>query len=322
MDAQDLQIIRHLNFRPYEAIDDRRKLTGPWDIARGIGIHGTTVKRRVEQMQRDGVLQGLHMLPHFSLLGLRDGLYLFTFPDEDAKRRGFARMREHQRPGGPYFTARIDAFLGNQAKCAITCPASSDIDKTVGAAAAEFGAVSWELLETRDWKLQPGEVSEIDRRVLGAFYTDALKPISQVAHEAGVTAKTVRSRINKMVLARRLEIFPDVAPARVRGLVPHLIVAEPKPAKTEEAGGEMAHAFPDAFIRSRPHAKKPFACIAAADTAQLAKNLGLARSLPSVKDARLLLFEESVACANHQGTPPLGPFLERSARKSVSVPAA
>lgn len=322
MDAQDVLIIKGLGFRPYESADGRREVSGPWDIGKDLGMHGTTVKRRVEQMQSDGVLLGLHMLPHFSLLGIHDGLYLFTFADAASKRRGFKRMLEHQKPGGPFFTARIESFIGNQAMCVVACPTTLDIQEAVAAAADEFGASTWHLLETHDWTIGPANVRAVDRRILHAFYTDALKPIGDVAAAAGVTPKTVRARIKTLIQGRLIEVFPDVAPAFIKGLVPHLLLVDPKPGCAVQASTALANAFPAAFIRSRAHALVPYAYLAGEDTAELAKNVAAAQALPGVREARLLLFEESGGCPNHAGTPPLGAFLEESLEASARPYAA
>jgi DNA-binding Lrp family transcriptional regulator len=45
----------------------------------------------------------------------------------------------------------------------------------------------------------PGAISELDIRLVRALQTDSRKPISTVAAEVGVTAKTVRKRLNRLM---------------------------------------------------------------------------------------------------------------------------
>jgi DNA-binding Lrp family transcriptional regulator len=91
MDEVDLRILRSLVWRPDDAADASRGIVGAWDIAKDLAMHGTSVKRRIEQMQKDGVLAGIRVLPNFQILGIQGALYLFSFPNVTAKRQGFGR---------------------------------------------------------------------------------------------------------------------------------------------------------------------------------------------------------------------------------------
>lgn len=311
MDEVDLQILRKLVWRPDDSADAARGILGPWDIARELAVHGSTVKRRLEAMHEAGLVKGLRVLPHFDLLGIRGALFLFSFPNVEAKKKGFQWMLTKRRPGPPFFLARIDSFVGNEASCAITAFAGANLELLAQEIADEMGAVSWTLLEHETWPFQVEKVTELDKRLLQALHGDALRPISEIATELGVTPKTVRSRLRHLAKAHAFQIVPDMSPARVRGLIPHAILIRPRPGGHQQAVAAFFNAFPHAYIRSHPTAITPYAYLGGFTTKDLEENLSRAANLPQVEEARLLLLEESCPCFGDNQLSPISTYLDR-----------
>jgi DNA-binding Lrp family transcriptional regulator len=314
MDAVDLQILRSLVWRPDDPADRLRGIHGVWDVAADLSLHGTTVKRRIEQMQHDGVLGGVRILPNFDLLGIRGNLYLFSFADTLRKKAGFERMLPYRVPGGPFFLSRVESFVGHEAMCAVASPAELDPEAIVAQVADELGAQSWQLIERETWPMRSDRITAVDRAILLAYHQDALRPMAQVAEEVGVTPKTVRNRLRFLAEAHAFEIVPDFAPARMTGVIPHIILVQPRPGQQAEACAALFNAFPGYFLRSHPAAAPvPYVYLAAPNTKALQENLERAQRLPHQDGARLLLFEDSASCVPADGVlPPLGDFLERA----------
>jgi DNA-binding Lrp family transcriptional regulator len=322
MDEVDLRILRSLVWRPDDAADASRGIVGAWDIAKDLAMHGTSVKRRIEQMQKDGVLAGIRVLPNFQILGIQGALYLFSFPNVTAKRQGFARMLPYRRPGGPFFLARIESFVGNEAMCAVTSPRGSDLDAAARQVADELGATSWQLLEVEEWSMKTDKITALDRGILHALHRDALRSISEIAAELKVTPKTVRTRLKALAAAHAFEIVPDMAPAMMKGFIPHIVFVRPKAGKQKEATASLFNAFPTYFLRSHPgSAPTPYVYLGGENTKSLEENLASAQDLPHVEEARLLLFEDSASCVPPDGVfPPLAEFLERSIAELKQAP--
>jgi DNA-binding Lrp family transcriptional regulator len=315
MDEVDLRIIRKLVWRPDDPEDASRGILGPWDIAKELAVHGSTVKRRLEGLHRAGIVKGLRVLPHFDILGIQGCLYLFGFADATAKRRGYEWMLTQRMPRGPFFLARIDSFVGTQAMCAVTTAKGQDMEQVVALVAKEMGATSWEKLESEDWRPPARAFTALDRGILRLLHEDALRPLAEVAQILNVTPKTVRKRLHDLAKAHAFQIVPDMAPSNIRGLVPHVILIKPK---APTAAARLFNAFPDAFIRSHLSAARPYVYLGAATTQELESNLQRAAGLPDVEEARLLLCERSAPCSDGPLVP-LAQYFEEATGQTVTI---
>lgn len=281
MDAIDARIIRGLHWHPLNPVDVEGGSQGVWDIARGLKVHGNTVKRRLRDMEHSGVLKGFQMIANPPLVGKDAGTYAYHFDDPAACGRAEQEVLGWDLPGA---TERLD---GHELRFAVVV---SD-GESLGAAADRFGrdlgASRWNLVSMRSWPCEA--ITDLDRRIMGVYHENALTPASVAAERVGVTAKTVRNRIRGLMERRAFSFLGMVDYVNVTGLVPfHLDV---------DTGGQapVAHrilrARPDLNMATLPTA--PVFCLTGLAESQgaITQAIRQIRSMDGVLDVRVRVLE-------------------------------
>lgn len=295
MDAVDLEILARLTWKPYDPQDAARGILGPWDVARALGLHGNTVKRRLARMREAGVVHGIHLMPEPGLLGMRSGLYAFRWSDAEAKARGLAALLDRpatlERPGA------IDSwsFVGEEAWVGLFAR-EAGLEALATEAQHAAGALDVRLVEHRTWPVDRSQVSDLDVRLLAAFHADALRAISEVASEVGVTPRTVRTRLARLAGLGAFVIVPYWDVGRMDGLVPFVLQAELDDSSDPAPRRRFLSAFPEAYDRSSFDAARPYVLLASPNTAGLERAVRRAQGVPGVALARALLVEATTPC--------------------------
>ncbi len=210
MDKVDAQILRLLYWNPFNPVDEERGALGIWDIARTLGVHGNTIKRRLADMEEAGVLLGLSFFPNSTLLGVHVAFYSFTFPDQDACDRAaevvFAR-------GYPGITMRLDR---PEIRLNMPAPVGENPDEAAAQLAASLGASGHRLIMRRYWDGEP--LTDLEMRVLKELHKDLFAGAPDVAARVGVTPKTARKCIQSLRDKKTFCVVPLVDHMPVRGL--------------------------------------------------------------------------------------------------------
>lgn len=291
MDATDVEILRRLIWKPFDPVHRRRGPLRPSEIARDLDIHGSTVKRRMADLEDEGVLNGVHLMPEPGLIGLDAGLYVMEFPDAETKLEGVDHLI------GRPMVAESLAFVGTEAWVGVMAPQDREIDAVARELGDAAGATSVELHHRRGWDVDLDGIADLDLQILSALRGDGLRPLNDVADEVGVTPRTVRHRFGRLVDARAFAIAANVSPARIRGLIPVVLDVRFEGPADDRNRRSVAKAFPDAVWRGLFTSQRAYPLLAVQDSAEVEDRLLTARRLPGVTEARSLLVQGSSGCA-------------------------
>lgn len=281
MDRLDLAILRDLAYKPLDPLHAARGILHPWDIARRLGVHGNTVKSRIDGLRELGVLTTVHCIPLGSLLGIRSAVFRMRFPSAAAKRKGVERAFRSD------VTGDIQVYVGDEAWVAVLCGQSERVEQRAELLGDAIGAADVELLYERTGPIEPPEVSLLDLRILEALLLDALRPISEVADAVGVSVKTARNHFRRLADARAFFLIPRIAIGRIQGFIPFVVAAHLDPSDAD-AHGRFLNAFPDAFYRSTPTYPNGYVWMAADTFAEVEDALERARGAEGVVNPRVL----------------------------------
>ncbi len=103
----------------------------------------------------------------------------------------------------------------------------------------------------------PGELSALDIRLVRALLTDSRKPISRLAAEVGVTAKTARKRLNRLVEEGLVQFSVHWSPGTVGGLVAQLQLVIRADAQKERVAVEIAKGLSSNAVRTLSFSNLP-----------------------------------------------------------------
>ncbi len=235
VDAIDARILRLLYWSPFNPVDVERGPYTIWDIARHLGLHGNTVKRRLAELEASGVLLGLSFFPDSQLVGLRVVYVAFGFDTEDACRAAADQVFANAPFGATFHLSN------NEIRYNIGVPEEADLDAAIEEAAATFGATRHRILAKRHW--DSGEITELERRVLGELHRDLFASPPDLAARVGVTPKTVRRCIQALRDKKTFCVVPLVDSQVARGLQAfHMDVDV---GDNTSAGPQVLRSFPD-----------------------------------------------------------------------------
>jgi DNA-binding Lrp family transcriptional regulator len=286
MDELDAMILREILWRPADPLHAARGPRRLWDVARVLGLHGTTVKRRIAAMRETGFLREIHLQPMPGLVGLHGSEHHYVYTDAAEKRRAFESFAADPRVWTTY------GQVGNAIAARIVTREGEDVEAVAERLGRETGALSRRFHHLTDWSVPVEKVSALDLRVLAAFAEDAYRPVSDVAAEVGIAAKTVTSRMRALAKLRAYLIYPLVDYSRIAGgMVVHLDLRLAIGA-AETAHTEVANRFPLAMCRSARGAENGYVVLHAAGPTDIEEMLRRAQTIPGVEEVGMSIMHD------------------------------
>lgn len=276
MDDIDAMIIRELQWRPADPIHAARGPRRLWDAARVLGLHGTTVKRRLAAMRESGLLRGIHALPDPALVGRRGAEHHLVYADAAAKRRAFEAITQDPLVWTTY------GLVGNELIVHTATPAGIDPHATAARLAKETGARESRFHHLLDWPVPLEKVSALDLRILAAFSEDAFRPVSDVASEVGIAAKTVTSRMRALANLRAFYVYPVVDFTKTQGGITVYLDLGVALGATDAVHVEIANRFPLALCRSPKGAENGYVVCHVAGATDVEQMVRRAETIPGV----------------------------------------
>lgn len=213
VDATDIRIIRAMGLQPYGRHPRPPAVFRPRNIAKQVGVSVGAVRDRVSKMEASGVVDGYEICPNLRLMGYESSCYYLKFEDH-ADVDGFAgKVQSVEGVVGIYTFTEPDMCIN------IAYRTPSDLHRKLNLLIGLAGKA--ELVKFYDLEMPPAArpLSRLDWRIIKALRGKALRPLSEVADELGVSAKTVKRRFDRMGGEGAFFIIPLVDPAKVPGLI-------------------------------------------------------------------------------------------------------
>lgn len=287
MDYLDLQIFRSLGFLPYGQHSCDLSRLNPWVIAKKVGADGRTVKLRLNKMQKNGFIHYFQIYPNFRLLGLNGVAYVFDIGDVLRK---YEVIDNCALVDG---VTEIHNFIGPEVCIDFTYQDSRDENRRLELFEKLTRCESPLRFYERVMPHSEATLSNIDWKIVKALRYNALKPLSNVASELGLTAKTVRRRFERMVQNNAIIIVPIINPAHIANTITYVILLYPDPERWSEVIEKVMKLFGYSYFLTRMFPPGNAAIYLSARTlAETEDNLIKARKIEGMKDARILILKE------------------------------
>lgn len=283
----DFKIFKSVEFRPFGPSSGDLSRLNPWVIAKKVGVDGNTVKLRLDRMKKSGFIQYFQIYPNFHLLGMHGAAYLFHARDVLEKNEVIEKCSLVDG------VTEIHNFLGTA-----FCVDFTFADRTGEARRLELfrQLTHCEIPERFYERIMPPvnvDLTNADWRIIKSLRYHAFKPLSAVAKELGLSAKTVRRRFERMAQNNAIIIVPLVNPANIPNTITHVILLYPEPARREAVLNIAMEEFKDSCFMARTAPPgNAMICLAARTLAQTEENLIKARKLDGMRDAKLLILRE------------------------------
>jgi DNA-binding Lrp family transcriptional regulator len=287
VDDLDFKIFKSVEFRPFgPAAGDLSRLN-PWVIAKKVGADGNTVKLRLGKMKKSGFIRYFQIYPNFRLLGMQGAAYLFQARDVLEKNEVIGRCSLVDG------VTEIHNFIGPSFCIDFTFSDSHDETRRLELFRHLTHCESPERFYERVMPPVEIELSTVDWRIIKSLRYNAFKPLSTVAKDLGLSAKTVRRRFDRMAQNNAIIIVPLVNPADIPDTITHVILLYPDPEHWEEALRAAMAEFKDTcFLARTSPPGNAMICLAARTLGETEENLIKARRIAGIRDAKLLILRE------------------------------
>jgi Lrp/AsnC family transcriptional regulator for asnA, asnC and gidA len=287
VDDLDFRIFKAFDFRPYgQSAGDLSRLN-PWVIAKKVGADGNTVKQRLNKMKQGGFIHYFQIYPNFRLLGMHGAAYLFNVRDVLEKSEVIEKCSLVDG------VTEIHNFIGLSICIDFAFSDSRDEGRRLELFRSLTHCSSPERFYEREMPPVEIELSNLDWRIIKALRYHAFKPLSEVAKELGLSAKTVRRRFDRMAKNNAVIVVPLVNPADIPNTITHVVLLYPSPDRREEVLKKSMDQFAaSCFLARTSPPGNAMLCLAARTLAETEENLIKARKLDGMTDAKLLVLRE------------------------------
>jgi DNA-binding Lrp family transcriptional regulator len=287
MDQLDFKIFKSVGYRPFGPNAGDLSRLNPWVIAKKVGADGSTVKLRLKNMKKSGFIKYFQIYPNYRLLGINDSAYSFQLDNVLEKKEIIEKCSLVDG------VTEIHNFIGSFICIDFTYQDSRDERRRLDLFRNLTQCDSPQKFYDRLMPEVNIKLTNIDWQIIKALRYDAFKPLSKVAKELSLTAKTVRKRFDRMAQNNAIIIVPLVNPAEIPDTITHVMLLFPSPSEREEVIRKAMEIFESScfmvFTSSRGNS---MLCLAARTLAETEENLIRARKIQGMIDVKLLVLRE------------------------------
>lgn len=243
MDALDLRILATMGMDPWGGDPPEPGSLSPSFIADRVETTRETVRERVRRMEKAGVIHAYQVYPEPGQMGLDATAVRVEVPDRPAD-------------GGTVRTlALVDGVFeihdlhDDSLTVGVGHRSADELDRRLDLVAEVTGDQDPDPIHTREGRTDLRDLTHLDWRIVRALRGDAKRSPSDVADEVGVSYRTVKRRIDRMVEEGSIFLAPVVDPSKIEGVLPFDLMLVLQDDVDDAAVSELVGLFPDRLVQ-------------------------------------------------------------------------
>jgi DNA-binding Lrp family transcriptional regulator len=242
VDALDIGIIRTMGIQPYGRVPKQPKSLAPAYIAKVLKVSPETVRQRIATMQKLGVIRHFEVFPNFQHLGLQLSQYYIRLPAESGVQALVKKLESFEGLIGLY------NFASPMVAVVVAYRSAGDLERKLRLLVNLAGEGELVKLNDVPMPLLRRPLSNLDWRILRALRGQALRPLSQVAREFKVSARTIKRRFERMAEEGSFFAMPIIDPDPVPGIILFELLFQFSPEAGPETLGAVHRALSSNFV--------------------------------------------------------------------------
>lgn len=213
MDEKDVAILRAMGAGPQPQLHDPIPIEDlkPPRIAEKVGLSVPTVKDRLRAMTEAGAIHGAFLAPNGAALGLQHYIWHFDVPEREST-RALERIEAL-----PFVTGSAD-FIGPGLLTGFHARAE-DVDEQYEELCRAVGPWAATPVYRQPYPRLARAPTRLDARIMIALWDDPLRSLPDVAEEVGVSSRTVRTRLTRLIEERAFYTRVSLDRSRMPGLL-------------------------------------------------------------------------------------------------------
>lgn len=239
VDGLDMDIVREL-FRPGVFQWNFRESLS--NVSRAVGVDEETVRVRLKRMEADGVLNGVDVIVNPTLLGRHMVQLRAGMPSGRARAEAIERLKLVDgvlwiyEDMGPWINITAMVEPGG------TTERLQNLVASITGSAVQSGTVPMPPCAI--------EPTPADWQLIQALRRGARAPYEELADATGMSEKTVRRRVQRMIEAHALMLNPHIDYSRIRGIIPTIARVVLRDPTNRHAVDSRLAAIPHTTFRS------------------------------------------------------------------------
>ena len=242
MDSLDIKIMRELmTGEAYSVFIYPRKPLRT--IARKLGIDKDTLRNRIKRFRGKGLLLGWSANANPNLLGVRMTTLLFNVPSPSSKPDAIRKIKLI--PG----VFLIDDFYGNSMTVSLYYETDESLKKTTELVSRISNTESLLRFDTH----YPGcsiSLTKTDWNIIRSLQKNPGKPYGQLAAELGLSSRTVKRRLSRLIEGMALGVIPNFNMKAIDGTLVNMPVSYSSPKQNREASEKILGRFDGRLVRA------------------------------------------------------------------------
>ncbi len=213
----------------------------PSRIARDLDVSVKTAKARVLRLEEEGVLAGYQIYPNLRHLGVQWRSFFYRVP---------AERKEGLNPAlrAVEGLVHIFDFFGPDLCVDLYFRDQPELERRLRLVSELVGAPR--AFEWYNNRMPPvtRNLSPLDWRIVKALRMRARTPLKNLSGEIGVTDRTIRRRLGRMVSDGGIDVVPLIDPTRMKDTVPAAFLFRLDEDRAQAAIREIEHVFDSAYL--------------------------------------------------------------------------
>jgi len=243
MDRLDTAIVRELIMDP-STLMFRQDIRRPYEsIAKKLNVSEDTVRNRIKDLEEGGPIKGWRVGINPSLLGYKFYYVIFDVKPPAVKDKVYEQLRSTL-PGLMW----LADYFGDHAGIVVASKDEESLKKICDhiSSITHSENVTWAYDPYPKCNLR---FLENDWKIVAKMQRNPRRPYSEIASELGISTRTVRRRLERMLEERALFSFPDVDFRKLSGsIVIDLVVFYTSPDVKQKVDNEVISKFHDNLI--------------------------------------------------------------------------
>lgn len=212
MDSKDLRILRLMGVQPFADWPRDPDHLRPSYFAKALGMTTEASKARVRRLEGDGIIAGYEIYPNFSLLGYMCVGFLFHLP-RPATAQTMADLEAVDGVGV------VERYLGPAIRVDLFEKSPAALDRRVHLVSRLLGATGHSRYAAYPSGPVARQPTTLDWRIIQALRGRATRPLGDVAHELGVSSRTVTRHFGRLWAEGSIDTVARLNTGNVPGLL-------------------------------------------------------------------------------------------------------
>ncbi len=288
VDPLDIRIMCHLGLCPNIVPTATRRRPNPARVAKELKIDSKTVKSRMERWEKSGFLKYYQIVPKNSVLGVKSSLYLFSFDDIVKK---YAMIKKVRLVEGSLSLVNL---LGGSFGVWLAYEDEEERKRRLSLLVEVTGCQEPPKLVDDIQDPFLGRLSGLDWKIIRCLRDDALKPLPAIAEACGVSKKTVKFHMERMIKEDAFYSTAIFDSSRVSGLIIYALAVVIDEAKREEALRELGRKFGEKVFAQWASAGNVLYCLWATNAGEPEESYVTARNVKGVAHVETVVVKEVI----------------------------